>query len=234
MIATYVATAVAGVVLFVVFLVVRIKGPSITATILKSFTSLLFILTCLAATSVSDHEGFGLLVVAGLVMGLLGDIWLDLKIIYPHDADTWTLLGFAVFFVGHVFYLAAAGSVAGVHVEAVVAGIVGIVLVAAVVILGEKPMGLHYGKFKAVSLVYGALLFFMAAYTLASALLVGDMGLLVMGVGALSFLASDLVLSNTYFGLDRDGPAWTVANYVLYYLGQYLIALSVLWVGVGF
>lgn len=43
-----------------------------------------------------------------------------------------------------------------------------------------------------------------------------------------------LVLSNIYFGENRDGPVWIAVNYVLYYAGQYLIASSVLWIGKTF
>ena len=47
-------------------------------------------------------------------------------------------------------------------------------------------------------------------------------------IGAVLFALSDLVLSGTYFGVGKDRPADLIANYLLYYPAQYLIALSLL------
>ena len=48
--------------------------------------------------------------------------------------------------------------------------------------------------------------------------------------GAVLFTLSDLVLSGTYFGEGKDRPVDIILNYILYYSGQFLIALSLLFV----
>ncbi|MCD8012257.1 MAG: lysoplasmalogenase [Lachnospiraceae bacterium] len=231
----YAAMLVVGFVYLVLMIAARVRGAGWQATVLKSFTSFFFLMT-LGAAALAEHSHlqFAVFVGGGLLLGLLGDIWLDLKFLYPEDSDIWTMMGFLVFLVGHFFYLDAVFLTAGIRQEAVAAGLAGALLAIAFICAGEKPMHLQYGKFKTISTVYGAVLFFMAVYTLVSAVLLRNIGLLVMGAGSALFLLSDLVLSNIYFGENRNGPVWIAVNYVLYYAGQYLIASSVLWIGKTF
>ena len=44
-------------------------------------------------------------VVLGLLFGLLGDIWLDLKYVFPEKDEPFTYAGFCVFGVGHILYI---------------------------------------------------------------------------------------------------------------------------------
>lgn len=221
-----------GLIYLVLMIAMRVHGPSWQATVLKSFTSFFFLMTLGTAILAEHmHLRFAVFVGGGLLLGLLGDIWLDLKYLYPDDSDNWTMMGFLVFLVGHFFYIAAVIFTAGVLPAAVAAGLAGALLALLFIYLGEKPMHLEYGRFKSISAVYGAVLFFMAVYTLCCAFLQRNMGLLIMGIGSALFLLSDLVLSNIYFGKGKYGPAWIAVNYVLYYAGQYLIASSVLWLG---
>ena len=55
-------------------------------------------------------------------------------------------------------------------------------------------------------------------------------GYILMTVGAVLFLLSDAVLSNTFFGRGKDKKHHLFINHFLYYAGQYLIAASVLFV----
>ncbi|MCC8100720.1 MAG: lysoplasmalogenase [Clostridiales bacterium] len=232
----YIAMLVVGLVYLVLMIITRLHGPSWQATVLKSFTSFFFLTTLgVAALTEGRHFQFALFVGGGLLLGLMGDIWLELKGLYPEDAESWTMVGFLVFLMGHFFYLAAVTSVTGFQMEGFVAGLIGALAALVFIYIGEKPMHLQYGKFKVIFSIYGALLFFMAAYTVACAVLLRNLGLLVMGIGGVFFLLSNLVLSMIYFGEEKkDRPALLVINYVLYYVGQYLIASSVLWIGCGF
>ncbi|MCD8336661.1 MAG: lysoplasmalogenase [Lachnospiraceae bacterium] len=232
----YIAMLAVGLVYLVLMIITRLHGPNWQAAVLKSFTSFFFLMTLgAAALTEGRHFQFALFVGGGLLLGLMGDIWLELKGLYPEDSESWTMVGFLVFLMGHFFYLAAVTSVTGLQMEACAAGLVGALAALAFIYIGEKPMHLQYGKFKAIFSIYGALLFFMAAYTVACAVLLRNLGLLVMGIGGALFLLSYMVLSMIYFGEEKkDRPAHLVINYVLYYMGQYLIASSVLWIGCGF
>ena len=55
------------------------------------------------------------------------------------------------------------------------------------------------------------------------------MTLTLMFAGLVLFLVSDLILSGTYFGEGKNRPVDVVSNHVTYYFGQFLIALSLLY-----
>ena len=143
----------------------KVKAYSLKAVLIKSVVSALFIAVGVYGLHVSAASGganpIGVLVVMGLVCGLLGDIWLDLKYVFPEQDLVFTYAGFAVFGIGHVLYIA--GMLVrfyppGGMLHVLVPIVLGIVL-SAVNALLEKPMKLDYGRMKPVVLVYGALLF---------------------------------------------------------------------------
>ena len=88
----------------------KVKAYSLKAALIKSVVSALFITVGVYGLHVSAASGganpIGVLVVMGLVCGLLGDIWLDLKYVFPEQDLIFTYAGFAVFGIGHVLYIA--------------------------------------------------------------------------------------------------------------------------------
>lgn len=112
-----------GVVFLANFLFARDKNGSVKALVLKTCTSLLFIsvgITALNANFSSTSLAIifpSLLIIVGLMLGLVGDVFLDLKIFfkgisstYPpavKESDTVTYFGMVAFAIGHVFYIAA-------------------------------------------------------------------------------------------------------------------------------
>ena len=174
-------------------------------------------------------------VVSGLLFGLLGDIWLDVKYCYPQDDDLFTKLGFSSFAVGHLFFIAAIilGTEGGFSGKALLCACGVAVIVGLVVFFGEKAMKLHYGSYKMISTLYGALLFFMTAFAIFSAVfanagIANNKHLLVMGIGGVFFAISDLILSGTYFGEGKNRPVDIVTNHVTYYIAQFVIAGALL------
>jgi len=174
------------------------------------------------------------LVIAGLVFGMTGDIWLDLKYVFPEKDIPFTYAGFTVFGIGHVFFVAAMLSAFGGPDDSLLCAlpVAAAVLITIAVLAMEKPMKLRYGSFRPVVAVYSMLLFSTALW--AGFLIFCSAGdqpaLWFMLAGGISFALSDLVLSGTYFGKDHDKPADIILNYIFYYLGQFLIAWSVMFV----
>ena len=161
-------------------------------------------------------------------MGLLGDVWLDLKYVFPEKDVPFTYAGFCVFGIGHMLYLAGmllrfwpAGRPMYVLLPFLLAA-----LLSAGNALLEKPMRLRYGKFKPVVIAYGFLLFstvlVSGSLALANGWQVPALNLLFMG--GILFALSDLILSGTYFGTGRDRPIDIALNYITYYAAQFLIA----------
>jgi len=229
-----------GLVFLCWFCIERVKGVSIKAAIIKSLTSAYFMIVAVSAFIEARPEKMaqlGLFVIIGLLFGLFGDIWLDLKFVYPDDNDIYTFAGFYTFAFQHILIIAgllmnyAVFSSAKGVLFAVLPIVLGFGAGALNVLFMEKPMKLNYGKFKAVSGVYGGLLISdtLLAGALAAMYGFNNMTLTLMFAGLVLFLISDLILSGTYFGEGKNRPVDVISNHVTYYFGQFLIALSLLY-----
>ena len=91
-------------ILCVIFCWFRSQKATIYSLMLKTFASLSFILSAIFAVKASGATSFALLCVCGLVFGLVGDILLDLKIMYPNQGNQYFVSGTLSFALGHVFY----------------------------------------------------------------------------------------------------------------------------------
>ena len=200
----------------------KIRGYTVKAVLIKSIVSLLFIAVAVFAGSGARLAPY---ITIGLVLGLLGDIWLDLKYVFPKHDDVFTYAGFAVFGVGHIAY------VTGLLLQYggglfLAASFALAAAAAAAVGLMEKPLKLSYGKMKPVVIAYGFTLFSTVFVSGGLLLKTGGKALWFIFIGSILFAASDLVLSGTYFGKGKDRPVDIICNYLLYYAGQFLIAYS--------
>lgn len=232
----------AGAVALCFYLREKLRAYSVKAAIMKSVVSLLFVATAVCcAWSVTDPARprmMALLVILGLVCGLAGDIWLDLKYAYREEETRFTYAGFFSFAAGHMCYilgLLACTYLLPDYCDPVPGAYVWIPLALGTALgfgnmLLEKPMKLRYGRYKPICILYGALLF-------STVLLSGSLALYyrwqyttlnLFFAGAALFAASDLVLSGTYFGEGKDRPVDIILNYLTYYPGQFLIAWSLL------
>lgn len=226
-----------GVIAAIVFMAERVKEGGVKALALKAFTSVLFV-SCGAAAAAQvmgkNHFSFSLFVILGLVFGLMGDIWLDLKWIYPKDNDIFTFSGFGAFMIGHILFIA--GLLIHYADFSKLMYLILPVVIAAVIAVGiillEKPMKMQYGKFRTITACYA---FILALMTLLS----GSLALMnsfkvitldVMFIGGVFFLISDLILSGTYFGVGKNRPVDVITNHASYYIAQFLIATSILFI----
>ncbi len=233
---TYILLAL-GVISLVFFLILRDKNGSPLATVIKTLTSLFFIATAFAALGENNTVTYdriivpAALIIMGLVLGLVGDITLDCKIVYqrmPKDSDTYTFAGMVSFGISHIMYITALSLLYYFNAWSLLVAVGVTVAVFAVSILAMK---MNFGKWLIPSITYAFLLSLFTANAAAIAITEATVGtdLVLLLVGSILFLLSDLVLSMTYFD-GKDSKIMIVSNHILYYAAQFLIAIAVLFI----
>ena len=211
-----------GVIGLVFYLLEKCHRYSLRGVLIKSVVSLCFL-------AVAILNGF---IVFGLALGLLGDIWLDLKYVYPKDSKAYTYSGFIVFGIGHILF------VTGMMMEFYEGGnmlyflipIGASFLFAIAIFILAKPLKLDFGNYKWIVAIYA----FLLAMNPATALLVSihagwqSVTTIMLLCGGVLFAISDLVLSGTYFGEGKERPIDFILNYLTYYSAQFTIAFSIM------
>lgn len=206
------------------FLMDRLHNRPIRSVITKVLTSTCFFLMGWMGVFNNENLSLTLWLLAGLFFGLMGDMWLGLKWAYPKQDIIYTFLGFAFFALEHVFILIGLNVMSHHYILLILSILIGAGICYFVVSL-EKKMSLNYGLFKGVTLVYGTVLIACPVYNLILCFITGFaefyLGLFIAGI---CFLASDLILSGTYFGKGKDKAVHIISNHILYFLAQFIIA----------
>lgn len=219
-----------GLIMSLVFCILRRTGFSLRNLILKSISSLCYLLTAVfALVSNPDAYVYGSLIIFGGALGLVGDILLDLKGLYKKDESTYLRGGFIFFLVGHLFYSGAIIFQTRMKWWLVLLCLLGGVVISIGNSIVSKFMKIHFGAYRKIVFTY---VIFLSTTMILSIVSFFTLGLhknfLLLSIGAICFTASDAVLSSTFFSRGKDGSFYLFINHFLYYAGQYLIAASVL------
>ena len=220
------------------FIIVRTKKGGVEGVATKALASVGFVALglFLMATKAGQNDFSrysSILIICGLVCGLVGDILLDLKVVYPFHEDKYLTFGMISFLVGHLFFIGSMGLIfADIMAKSLIIPTIVILVVSAVLAIGiwfvtSRYMHLDYGKHALLSTVYAGILLFTTIFSAYLAVATMSPTLFVMAVGFVLFLASDLVLSLQYFGGKQSVKSLIIINHTLYYLAQILIAVSI-------
>ncbi len=218
-----------GVIFTAVFLVKRDGNSSHCAVMFKICASMMFVVT--AAVSIFYTKGdirYGILMVIGLVLGLLGDIWLDFKWIYKSENRYFTYGGFLFFLIGHSCYIPAIIMVNHLSLKTILLCLIFPFLMAVGIQVGEKPMKLDLTGYRVICSVYGAAVGMTVSTSVAAALAEGrGVSQIILAVGSIMFILSDLILCSTYFGEGKTSKPYVLFNHLLYYMAQFAVAMSI-------
>ncbi len=209
----------------------RTQKPTPFSLCLKTIASVCFVLCGIFAIYSVGSTNISLFIVVGLILGLIGDILLDLKVTYKEEEEQYFLAGTTFFAVGHIFYFVA---VLLYNLEVlpnnilwnVLASLGFAVLFTMLIMLPHKKMGLNFGKNIWICSAYALILSFMMAFSISIAIFVPMFW--IFAAGMICFLLSDLVLSMQYFGSFKQ-KIWVYVNHFLYYAAQVLIATQILY-----
>lgn len=206
------------------------QGTGLRALLLKTLASFSFvvlgIIVCFDKCDYMSVE-FAFLII-GLVAGMLGDIFLDLKYTYPEHYNQYTSAGIVAFSICHLCYLAFIIFVsnASLLMPCIIASAVAICAVLFILLFGKSLLKLDFGEHKLLSLIYTAILFFVVGFSVV--ITISNVNFILFTVGEALILVSDLILSMIYFGNKRHSKFLSNLNHTLYYAGQILIACCLL------
>ena len=210
-------------VLAVVFLRQEYRKKYVPAVILKGLASLCFvILGLLCSTGAQTAK----LIILGLVLGCAADVLLNLRFVFQEKGQLVFLVGILVFLSGHILYLAAVLPRCESKAACIAAGIV---LTALLMVWIFRQITAKTA-FKIFGVVYiGAI---MLLNCVAVGNLIGAPSAFtgMFAAGAVFFLLSDIVLILNTFGPETR-QSLRNTNIGLYYIGQLLIACSLLFLG---
>ena len=219
-----------GAICVALFLLEKVRKYSVKATLIKATASFFFIALAAYSFYKQSEEPFGVFVICGLAMGLLGDIWLDFKYVFKEQERIFTYAGFICFAIGHIFYIGGIMTTLPypMHWYSYLAPLLFGLLCGVLILVLEKPLKYKYGEYKTICFIYGTLLFTTLGTTLYLVIFhqFAFISYNMLFAGAILFAISDLILCGTYFGENRERPFDIISNGITYYAAQYLIAFS--------
>lgn len=229
--------------LVIAFLIVRVRQGGIKALVLKTLSSITFIILGRIALSMSfENFSYGVFIVIGLFFGMLGDVFLDLKYVHKKYDEKYTFAGMISFLIGHLFYIV---GILAAYTEYVLWQIAFAILCATVISaishFSSKKAGMNYGKFEILAFIYGTVTMITVTLSLNAMNMFGWLPVIkgdptpenlpryiVMFVGTLLFAISDLVLSFVFFKEGENKSRNVILNHTLYYTSQFVLVLAIL------
>lgn len=193
----------------------------LSAMILKGLASLCFVIFGYLA---SDGLSRGKLIVAGLILGCIADVLLNMRYVVKEKGQLVFLIGILVFLSGHIVYLAA---VIPMNTSLLLCVIIGVILTALIMMWIFTKISAKKA-FKIFGVFYIGAIVILNCVAIANCLNDPSAFNIIFASGALLFLISDIVLILNTFG-SKSRFSLRVINLSLYYIGQLLIAFSILY-----
>ena len=207
-----------GIILQTCFIWIEHKEKYVPAVILKGCASACFVTLGFMC---SNCLAFSSWITMGLVLGMLGDILLNLRYVLKDIGSKIFLIGIFIFMIGHVMYLVA---LLGQAQNIIIPIIVGIVL-AVLLLIWIFSKVTASKAFKIFGIFYVGTVTLMAVTAILNFVSFGGTAYALFAIGGILFLVSDIVLIfNTFTGSAKF--SMRITNLSLYYIGQLLIAIS--------
>ena len=210
-------------VLAAVFISFEHKEKHVLGVTFKGLASLCFVVLGAIAFATAANAGFAKLVLIGLILGCVADVMLNLRFVFPRQGQKIFLVGIVIFLSGHVVYLAALlGKVALPWLWLAIGAVGTFFLIRWIFtkINAKKA-------FKIFGVFYLGAIMLMTCTALGTLITAFSLQAVLFAVGSVSFLVSDIVLILNTFGPETKFSL-RITNLGFYYLGQLLIALSLL------
>ena len=194
----------------------------VPAVVLKGLASLCFVVLGLLS---SPGTHMAKLIVTGLILGCVADVMLNLRWVFREKGQMIFLIGILVFLSGHVFYLAAILPMCRSKLLCI---LIGAVLTALLMMWIFKRITAKKA-FKIFGVIYIGAIVILNCVAIGNLLSAPSAFTGVFAAGAVLFLISDIVLILNMFGSETK-LSLRITNIGLYYIGQLLIAHSLMFI----
>ena len=219
-----------------VFIASKVINYSAKTIVFKTVASLFFVaLGIYCAVITPGSTPFKVLLILGLFFGMLGDLLLGFKYIVTKTKNIWILAGMFAFAFGHIFYVIAL--FVGYYVPGnpwfIALPFLTAVVISSLYMVVSRKVGINFGKLLPFGLFYLFCLTSMVSTSLYMNVLHGFsiVNLVMFFVGALNFIASDFMLTGAYFKEGKRSKAYMATYSVFYYVAQFVIAFSLMFLG---
>ncbi len=191
------------------------------AVILKGLASLCFVVL---GFMISKDSSVSRTILIGLCLGAAADVLLNLRYVFAAKGKLIFLIGILVFLSGHIAYLIAVMPMNTQPWLCIIAGIA----ITALLMKWLFTKITAAKAFKIFGIVYIGAIVILNCVAFFNLFVSGGTFTKVFAIGVYLFLISDIVLILNTFGSETKFSL-RIANLSLYYIGQILIAMSLLY-----
>ncbi len=220
-----------------VFLKLSWPNRTIKSHVAKMVCATLFVLVGYLSVKIADNtSGFANTMILGLLLGWVGDLFLHF------DKQSLWAVGFISFMAGHIAYIkayiTALNEYVGYNQFNVYEIILGVILVCVAFVVAKRfkvEFSMKILKFGIILYTVILIIMFIKASALGLNFMLsggkyGVLAFVVLCIGALMFMLSDGTIGLLMFGGQKKNRPLKIFNIVSYFLGQMLLASSILFI----
>ncbi len=197
-------------------------GTSMRNVLLKGTASALFVLIGAVNLFLSGDARMAYLLMAGLVLGALGDVFLAIRKLPARNRVFWFLWGLGAFLFGHLCYL-----FVFLRMTMPPTFLFGIAFCFALFAFwGVKKLGCSFNGLQFPVFLYMLIISAMGLSAFNAAFTLGTMTSIISAIAAALFMVSDLVLCFMYFSA-QDRRWFDALNLTTYYGAQLIFAMLI-------
>lgn len=216
-----------GLIIQCLFIYVESKKDYVKAVILKGSASMCFLGVGITAFIFSINKTFATYILVGLILGVIGDIMLNLRFIIKNKSNIVFLGGTASFLLGHIFYIVALFTLASIKfIYAPIIVAIAITAIVAYFIFSKLSVEKKMKIFGVVYILIVSLFMSVANYNLIISV---SNASILLAVGSILFFSSDVILIFNSFG-PNPKLCLRTSNLLLYFAGQLLIGFALLFI----
>lgn len=190
----------------------------------KTLSSLCFVM--IGISWMLDGQPFyGRWMVTGLVLGMAGDVFLNLPPCDPKRKDLWFLAGLGSFLLGHLAYVYAL-----YHTDMQITLILllaGVIISFVLLSVLQKQKLVDLGKMFVPAFLYAVVILFFEFQCLSWLLEELNTFTILLNTGSILFVISDMILLFILFG-KHNTKTMSCMNLTTYYIAQICLATSIL------